>query len=42
MALEKYHWRRGIDHVHHAGYYLRVVDGAAIVAIGGEIGRGSA
>ena len=36
VALEKYHWLEGIDHVHHAGNSSGIVDGAAIVAIGNE------
>ena len=36
VALEKYHWLEGIDHVHHAGNSSGIVDGAALVAIGNE------
>jgi acetyl-CoA C-acetyltransferase len=36
VALEKYHWLEGIDHVHHAGNSSGIVDGAALVAIGSE------
>src|SRR6188472_1313169 len=38
VALEKYHWVERIDHVHHAGNSSGIVDGAAIVAIGTEVG----
>ena len=36
VALQKYHWVEGIDHVHHAGNSSGIVDGAALVAIGNE------
>ncbi len=36
VALEKYHWVEGIDHVHHAGNSSGIVDGAALVAVGSE------
>ncbi|MFD7699238.1 acetyl-CoA C-acetyltransferase [Streptomyces caelestis] len=36
VALQKYHWVERIDHVHHAGNSSGIVDGAALVAIGGE------
>ncbi|MFI6843155.1 acetyl-CoA C-acetyltransferase [Kitasatospora sp. NPDC050467] len=40
VALQKYHWVEGIDHVHHAGNSSGIVDGAALVAIGNrEIGE---
>ncbi|MGE9694965.1 MULTISPECIES: acetyl-CoA C-acetyltransferase [unclassified Streptomyces] len=40
VALQKYHWVEEIDHVHHAGNSSGIVDGAALVAIGGEeVGR---
>ena len=34
VALQKYHWVEGIDHVHTAGNSSGIVDGAALVAIG--------
>jgi acetyl-CoA C-acetyltransferase len=36
VALEKYHWLEGIDHVHHAGNSSGIVDGASLVAVGSE------
>ncbi|MBQ0985821.1 acetyl-CoA C-acetyltransferase [Streptomyces sp. F63] len=40
VALQKYHWIEKIDHVHHAGNSSGMVDGSALVAIGGEeVGR---
>jgi acetyl-CoA C-acetyltransferase len=40
VALQKYHWVERIDHVHHAGNSSGVVDGAALVLVGGEqVGR---
>ncbi|MDT0422294.1 MULTISPECIES: acetyl-CoA C-acetyltransferase [Streptomyces] len=36
VALQKYHWVEEIDHVHHAGNSSGIVDGSALVAIGGE------
>ncbi len=40
VALQKYHWVEGIDHVHHAGNSSGIVDGAALVAIGNrEVGQ---
>ncbi|MEU6439437.1 acetyl-CoA C-acetyltransferase [Streptomyces sp. NPDC047046] len=40
VALQKYHWVEEIDHVHHAGNSSGIVDGSALVAIGGEeVGR---
>ncbi|BFO18020.1 acetyl-CoA C-acetyltransferase [Streptomyces sp. KM77-8] len=36
VALQKYHWVERIDHVHHAGNSSGIVDGAALVVIGGE------
>ena len=36
VALEKYHWVDEIRHVHHAGNSSGIVDGAALVVIGGE------
>jgi acetyl-CoA C-acetyltransferase len=36
VALEKYHWIEGINHVHHAGNSSGIVDGASLVAIGNE------
>ncbi len=36
VALEKYHWVERIDHVHHAGNSSGIVDGAALVAVGGQ------
>ena len=34
VALQKYHWVEGIDHVHHAGNSSGIVDGASLLAIG--------
>ncbi|WP_417218338.1 acetyl-CoA C-acetyltransferase [Arthrobacter sp.] len=40
VALEKYHWVEGIDHVHTGGNSSGIVDGAALVLVGSEsIGR---
>ncbi|WBC09205.1 acetyl-CoA C-acetyltransferase [Micromonospora sp. WMMA1947] len=36
VALQKYHWVERIEHVHTAGNSSGIVDGAALVAIGGE------
>ena len=36
VALEQYHEVEAIDHVHHAGNSSGIVDGAALVLIGGE------
>ncbi|MEZ0089028.1 acetyl-CoA C-acetyltransferase [Streptacidiphilus sp. EB129] len=36
VALQKYHWVEAIDHVHTAGNSSGIVDGAALVLIGGE------
>ncbi|BBH18511.1 acetyl-CoA acetyltransferase [Nocardioides baekrokdamisoli] len=36
VALEKYHWLPGINHVHHSGNSSGIVDGAALVLIGSE------
>ncbi len=36
VALEKYHWLEGINHVHHAGNSSGIVDGAALVLVGSE------
>src|SRR3954452_7497517 len=36
VALEKYVAVERIDHVHHAGHYSGIVDGAALFAIGNE------
>jgi acetyl-CoA C-acetyltransferase len=36
VALERYHWLEGIDHVHHAGNSSGIVDGAALVLVGTE------
>jgi acetyl-CoA C-acetyltransferase len=36
VALEKYHWLEGINHVHHAGNSSGIVDGASLVALGTE------
>jgi acetyl-CoA C-acetyltransferase len=34
VALQKYHWLEGIDHVHTPGNSSGIVDGAALLAIG--------
>ncbi|MGW4086224.1 acetyl-CoA C-acetyltransferase [Streptomyces sp. NPDC004822] len=40
VALQKYHWVERIEHVHHAGNSSGIVDGAALVAVGGkEVGE---
>lgn len=40
VALEKYHWVEGIDHVHTGGNSSGIVDGAALVLVGSEsVGR---
>jgi len=40
VALQKYHWVEAIDHVHTAGNSSGIVDGAALVLVGGEqVGR---
>jgi acetyl-CoA C-acetyltransferase len=40
VALQKYHWVEGIDHVHTGGNSSGIVDGAALVLIGDErVGR---
>ncbi|MFD6532739.1 acetyl-CoA C-acetyltransferase [Streptomyces sp. NPDC060184] len=36
VALQKYHRVERIDHVHHAGNSSGIVDGAALVAVGGK------
>ncbi|WP_110207372.1 acetyl-CoA C-acetyltransferase [Nocardioides daejeonensis] len=36
VALEKYHWLEGINHVHHAGNSSGIVDGSALVLLGSE------
>ena len=36
VALQRYHWIEGINHVHHAGNSSGIVDGAALVLIGSE------
>jgi acetyl-CoA C-acetyltransferase len=36
VALQKYHWIEGIDHVHHAGNSSGIVDGASLLLIGNE------
>jgi acetyl-CoA C-acetyltransferase len=36
VALERYHWVERIDHVHHAGNSSGIVDGAALVLVGGQ------
>jgi acetyl-CoA C-acetyltransferase len=36
VALQKYHWVEKIEHVHTAGNSSGIVDGAALVVIGGE------
>ena len=36
VALQKYHWVEGIDHVHTPGNSSGIVDGAALVVIGSE------
>lgn len=36
VALERYHWLDGIDHVHHAGNSSGLVDGAALLLVGSE------
>src|SRR3954469_18023946 len=36
VALQKYHWVEGIDHVHTPGNSSGIVDGATLLAIGNE------
>ena len=36
VALQKYHWIEGIDHVHTGGNSSGIVDGAALILIGNE------
>jgi acetyl-CoA C-acetyltransferase len=36
VALQKYHWLERIDHVHTGGNSSGIVDGAALVLVGGE------
>jgi acetyl-CoA C-acetyltransferase len=36
VALQKYHWLEGVDHVHTAGNSSGIVDGAALVLVGNE------
>jgi acetyl-CoA C-acetyltransferase len=36
VALQKYHWIEGINHVHHAGNSSGIVDGASLLAVGSE------
>ena len=36
VALQKYHWVEGIDHVHTGGNSSGIVDGAALILIGNE------
>ena len=36
VALQKYHWVEGINHVHTGGNSSGIVDGAALVLIGNE------
>jgi acetyl-CoA C-acetyltransferase len=36
VALQRYHWLEGIDHVHTAGNSSGIVDGAALVIVGSE------
>ncbi len=36
VALQRYHWIERIDHVHTAGNSSGIVDGASLLAIGGE------
>ncbi|MCX6397412.1 MAG: acetyl-CoA C-acetyltransferase [Propionibacteriales bacterium] len=36
VALQKYHWIEGIDHVHHAGNSSGIVDGSGLVLVGSE------
>lgn len=36
VALQKYHWLEGINHVHTAGNSSGIVDGAALVLVGNE------
>ncbi|MFI2102069.1 acetyl-CoA C-acetyltransferase [Isoptericola sp. NPDC019693] len=40
VALQKYHWLESIDHVHTAANSSGIVDGAALVVVGGrEVGE---
>ncbi|WP_432824321.1 acetyl-CoA C-acetyltransferase [Dactylosporangium sp. CA-092794] len=40
VALQRYHWIEGIDHVHTAGNSSGIVDGASLLLVGGEaVGR---
>jgi acetyl-CoA C-acetyltransferase len=36
VALQRYHWLEGIDHVHHAGNSSGIVDGASLLLVGSE------
>ena len=36
VALQKYHWIEGIDHVHTGGNSSGIVDGAALILLGNE------
>jgi acetyl-CoA C-acetyltransferase len=36
VALQRYHWLEGINHVHTAGNSSGIVDGAALVIVGSE------
>jgi acetyl-CoA C-acetyltransferase len=36
VALQRYHWLEGINHVHHAGNSSGIVDGAALALVGSE------
>ncbi|HSP38303.1 MAG TPA: acetyl-CoA C-acetyltransferase [Frankiaceae bacterium] len=36
VALQRYHWLEGIEHVHHAGNSSGIVDGATVLLVGSE------
>ena len=36
VAMQKYHWIEKINHVHTGGNSSGIVDGAALVVVGGE------